>query len=521
MMKTSSAEDQERTEGPRGHSRADEAAAAVASEGGGPVAFRFADFELRLDSGELWKAGVAVKLQPRPARVLEMLARHAGEVVSREELRRAVWGEETYVDLDLALNFCIRQIRGALGDSADEPRFITTIPRRGYRFLETVEGVHRAPAVHRHLETPQETPHEAPPPSRERRSRAHYLFAACLAFMALALSPAGSREPAPSGDDSSAAMQAYLRGRDLQAHGASTEAIGAYQEATILAPRFAPAYASLADALLDRQRPAREGLPAIESAVRRALELDPNLPLAHLVLGESRFYYRFDWAGAEAEYRTALHLDPGNAEIHLTYAMLLASRGRRDEALRQAERARELAPDSIPDNADFLWLFYLLHRYDDAVAQGRRTLRLSPSSLQGGKRDFPTFWAYQVIMLAELARGDRPAALAAAQDEERWSGAPPLHSLAEFWERQARNRAQFHIPFLWYEPLVETERGEMDHAIDLLTEQCRERSSIMIPYLRADPSYDPLRGQPRFAELLRCANLAEAAAGTAPAGAAR
>ncbi|HVR08495.1 MAG TPA: winged helix-turn-helix domain-containing protein, partial [Thermoanaerobaculia bacterium] len=101
--------------------------------------FRFEDFELRLDSGELLHAGAAVKLQPRPAKVLEILAGQAGMVVTREEIRRTVWGEETYVDFDLALNFCILQVRRALGDSAARPRFVATIPRRGYRFLAAVE----------------------------------------------------------------------------------------------------------------------------------------------------------------------------------------------------------------------------------------------------------------------------------------------------------------------------------------------------------------------------------------------
>ncbi|HJX26517.1 MAG TPA: winged helix-turn-helix domain-containing protein, partial [Thermoanaerobaculia bacterium] len=95
----------------------------------------FGDLELHLDSGELFRAGERVKLQPQPAKVLEVLASRSGEVVSREEIRRLVWGEETFVDLDASLNFCIKQIRQALGDSALAPRFVETIPRRGYRFL--------------------------------------------------------------------------------------------------------------------------------------------------------------------------------------------------------------------------------------------------------------------------------------------------------------------------------------------------------------------------------------------------
>ncbi|MFL6231762.1 MAG: transcriptional regulator, partial [Thermoanaerobaculia bacterium] len=77
-------------------------------------------------------------LQPQPARVLELLARRSGEVVSREEIRETVWGE-SFVDFDASLNFCIKQIRRALGDSATAPTYIETLPRRGYRFLLPVQ----------------------------------------------------------------------------------------------------------------------------------------------------------------------------------------------------------------------------------------------------------------------------------------------------------------------------------------------------------------------------------------------
>ncbi len=501
--------------------RTDDAQGSLPAPGTGePAALRFADFELRLDSGELTRAGAAVKLQPRPARVLELLIRHAGEVVSREEIRRAVWGEETYIDFDLALNFCIRQIRGALSDSAESPRFVATIPRRGYRFLAPVEEVSRAPEGHHHAPEAGE-PHEAEEPHEPRhgRSRLRYLVAACLATLALALSPAMPPEPARGVP--AAAMRSYLRGRDLLEHGDAADAVTALQEATILAPSFAPAYASLAEAFIDRQLPAAESLSPIETTVSRALALDPNLPLAHFDLAESRTYYRFDWAGAEAEYRAALRLDPDDPERILTFAVFLTARGRADEALRQAERARALAPDSLTDNPDFAWFYYLNRRYDEAIRQAQRTLSLAKSSPEARqKKSFLTYWSYHVIMLSELAQGNRQMAFAMADEEQRWEGKPPLASLAEFWDRQGAEHAPFKTPFLWYEPLVEIERGNAGRAIDLLLQQCRERSSIMIPFLRVDPLYDPLRADPRFADVLRCANLASPL-DIAPGGAAR
>ncbi len=100
---------------------------------------RFGVFELDPATGELRKAGRRVRLRPQPARVLMILASRRGQVVSREELRNEIWGSDTFVDFEHGVNLCIRQIREALNDDADAPRYIETIPRRGYRFIAQTE----------------------------------------------------------------------------------------------------------------------------------------------------------------------------------------------------------------------------------------------------------------------------------------------------------------------------------------------------------------------------------------------
>jgi TolB-like protein/DNA-binding winged helix-turn-helix (wHTH) protein len=100
---------------------------------------RFGEFELALKSGELRKNGSVIRLQPQPFKVLVFLASHAGQTVTRQELQDAVWGEGTFVDFEHGLNFCIKQIRTALGDHAQSPRLVETLPRRGYRFIAEVE----------------------------------------------------------------------------------------------------------------------------------------------------------------------------------------------------------------------------------------------------------------------------------------------------------------------------------------------------------------------------------------------
>lgn len=115
-------------------------------QGNGLVLVRFGLFEFDLAKRELRREGALVRLQSQPAQVLSRLVEHAGQVVSREELRTAVWGAETFVDFERGLNFCIGQIRSALGDDSTTPRFVRTIPRRGYQFIAPVEQIDRRSA---------------------------------------------------------------------------------------------------------------------------------------------------------------------------------------------------------------------------------------------------------------------------------------------------------------------------------------------------------------------------------------
>jgi TolB-like protein/DNA-binding winged helix-turn-helix (wHTH) protein/Tfp pilus assembly protein PilF len=104
----------------------------------------FGAFELRQHSGELRKEGRLIRLQPQPLRVLALLAGRAGELVTREEIRKEIWGQDTFVDFEQGLNYCIKEIRATLGDDAETPQYVETLPRRGYRFIAPVK----------HIETP-------------------------------------------------------------------------------------------------------------------------------------------------------------------------------------------------------------------------------------------------------------------------------------------------------------------------------------------------------------------------------
>jgi DNA-binding winged helix-turn-helix (wHTH) protein len=106
--------------------------------------FRFGEFELDSDSSGLRRCGREVRLQPQPMKLLALLLRNPGAIVTREDIRAELWPEGTYVDFDQAVNFAIRQVRDALGDSAERPVYVQTLPRRGYRFIAPVEDAARA-----------------------------------------------------------------------------------------------------------------------------------------------------------------------------------------------------------------------------------------------------------------------------------------------------------------------------------------------------------------------------------------
>jgi eukaryotic-like serine/threonine-protein kinase len=102
---------------------------------------RFGEFELIAATGELRKAGLPLKIHPQPFRVLLLLTERSGQIVTREEIRRCLWGDNTFVDFDGGINFCVKQIRDVLADDAENPRYLQTIPRSGYRFIAPISHI--------------------------------------------------------------------------------------------------------------------------------------------------------------------------------------------------------------------------------------------------------------------------------------------------------------------------------------------------------------------------------------------
>lgn len=143
-------------------------------------AFRFGVFELNPRTGEFRKHGVKVKLQEQPLQILTLLLEHAGEVITREDLQKRLWPENTHVDFDNAINSAVRKLREALGDSSENPRFVETLARRGYRFIAPAS---RAPVNHPLREAPFDPRSEivALPvsPSRPAARKRHLWWITC------------------------------------------------------------------------------------------------------------------------------------------------------------------------------------------------------------------------------------------------------------------------------------------------------------------------------------------------------
>ncbi|MEM7354811.1 MAG: winged helix-turn-helix domain-containing protein, partial [Acidobacteriota bacterium] len=279
------------------------------------AALRFDDFELHPESGELFHQQRPIHLQQQPARVLEILARRPGEVVTRGELRQAIWGEGHHVDADQGLNYCVRQIRLALDDRADAPRFVETVPRRGYRFVAPILAASTPSEPAESKSAPFASP-ELASPVRQRATwwllgiAAGWVMVSGLRFAVPRpdsdhSAPLGPAAIPQAGLESSIdslpadAREAYLRGVYLAARPLTQgrlRAVAPLEEAIALAPDFAPAHAAWAGLILVLHQPPLETLPQVEAAAERALGLDPELVAGHVVRGKVRMARHHDWA---------------------------------------------------------------------------------------------------------------------------------------------------------------------------------------------------------------------------------
>ncbi len=361
----------------------------TAPQNGGVL--QFGRFEVDFRLGELRKGGVKVKVQELPFRALRFLLDHPNEVLSREQFRHALWPEGVFVDFDHSISSTINRLRDALGDSADNPIFIETVERRGYRWIAPIHIPAPAPK-------PGPVPVQAEPqkqfdaaPRPQLRWRWSLVFpAAALALAVWAIWPghraakAGSTQPPPvkstspelkGGSARAEAEQFYLKGRfywEKRTPDGLNRALDYFTQAIVHDPNYAAAYVGLADCYnLLREytiMPASDAYPRALAAAQRAVELDDQSSEAHASLAFALFWGNWDAAAAEREFRRAIELNPNNACARHWYATYLSMVGRHAESLAEIERAQTLEPASKAILADKGNLLCAAGRCDEGVS---------------------------------------------------------------------------------------------------------------------------------------------------------
>ncbi|MGA7412003.1 MAG: winged helix-turn-helix domain-containing protein, partial [Bryobacteraceae bacterium] len=317
---------------------------------------RFDSFEVSFELRELRKNGVRVPLQHKPFRILELLLKQPGALVTRTELAKDLWPHLPF-SFERSLNTAVNALRQVLDDSPRESRYIETRSGLGYRFIGEVE-VAGEPLVSR----------------------------------------AAAYVRAVSGD----AHQDCLKGRyflDKMIGDSLQRAIGCFQSALEQDAECAPAWAGLGDAYsrlaLTGTVAAADVCHKARESAREAVNADATLAAAHVSLGSVRMVFDGDWKGAEKDLTQAIGLDENLADAHRARALLLSATGIHEGALEEARRAQALEPLSLPIGLESARILYVSRDYHGAVKECWNLLSLEPR-----------FWpAQRILGLACLQLG--------------------------------------------------------------------------------------------------------------------
>lgn len=313
--------------------------------------------------------------------------------------------------------------------------------------------------------------------------------------------------------ENSEAYQLYLKGRyfwNKRTGDGLKKGISYFNEAVEKDPSYALAYAGLADSyslLSDyNELPPKQAYPQARKAVMRALELDEQLAEGHATLAFINTTYDWDWLGAEREYRRAIELNPNYETAHQWYAEYLSGMGRHEEALAEIRRAKEINPVSLIINAVEAWILYHARQYDAAIAQGQKVVEMDPNFAE----------VYEYLKRSYDQKGMFKEAISARQMRRRLGGfdaemTPALREAATatsarvYWQKRLEqemeeSKRELNTAFDMAE--IYAQLGEKDRALTWLVKAYEERYFMMM-YLKVAPNLDPLRSDPRFADLLR------------------
>lgn len=480
----------------------------------GPVVC-FGPFRMDRRSCELLRDGERLPLQIQPFRVLEALVDAAGQVVTRDELRRKIWPETVYVDFDHGLNNAVNRLRQALQESAETPRYIETLPRIGYRFVHELSAADRSPEIS----------------NRARRTRWSVGLAAtaiAIAVTAGILFKSGEsvQEPFTAEGSESAwtdvpeARDAYLRGRALfekRNPDSLSRSIEYLRNATKLDPQFAEAHALLAQAYataggnsLIRFLPADEVRGAALAAAQRAIQADPGLADAHaamaVVLDRLEPWSAETDSTIESAYRFALGLDPATARHHLFFGNFLSSRGRNEEALEEFRAALRLEPLSANVNSRLGAELVATGHTEEGLGYLEQALEIEPWQFNARLR---LGWAQVALQQYDPAQESFEAAERASPGSlQAAAGIAYLAAIngdrvkaEKLLEKITAEASHTNDPF--NAAIVYVGLRDREHALDWLSRVADESRTLhkIGPFGIQAPIYDWLREDPRFTAL--------------------
>jgi DNA-binding winged helix-turn-helix (wHTH) protein/Tfp pilus assembly protein PilF len=488
---------------------------------------RFGVFEADLRAGELRRNGVKVRLQDLPFRALTVLLSRPAEVITREEFRQALWPADVFVDFEQGISSAVMRLRDALRDSADNPVFIETIERRGYRWIGPIQIVEPVAERSRTVE-----PAEKMVVAAESAAKASpwrkvvFMLPLLAALFAVWIFRSGNRDfkaSAKSNDSGGRnlhraanreAEEAYLKGRfywNKRTPESLKQALDAFTEAIARDPKYSDAYVGLADSYnLLREfsaMPGNEAYFKAFAAAKQAVELDPRSSEAHASLGFVTFWGMWDAADAEKEFRLAIELDPNNVKAHHWYATFLHALLRHDEALTEIDRARALAPDSssiLADKAELQWgagnhkeglqLLQQLEAAEPDFISPHVYLRLDYFEIG----DYPNY-VTELKKDAQLTHDIAQTSVAEAAAEGLAKGGE--HGLLEAQLLAQRKLYEPGKVSPYYVAQTEARLGNKGEAIRYLTLCVQSHDEVVLNVI-GDHAFASLHGEPAFRQLL-------------------
>ena len=283
-----------------------------------------------------------------------------------------------------------------------------------------------------------------------------------------------------------------------------------FNQAVAVDPNFALAYVGLSETYgassTNGWISPREGYPKGIATAKRALELDDSLAEGHTAFGANTMFYELDWVTAEREYKRAIELNPNYEITYELYSYLLLSMGRLDEGIKMTQRGLEVAPLSTLIADDVAYAYYLARRYDEAIRTCQKSLEIDPNHF-GGPLNLGVVYeakgmhddAIKQFEKAIAIGGRTSGVLALLAHAYAASGRQPeaQRILAELNEMSKQAYVSSYDLAILYVGL-----GDKERALEQLNKAFEDRAGFIL-YLNVEPLFDPLRADPRFAELVR------------------